>query len=79
MLVRGVISKEEYLNRIGIYQNTRGVTMKTAKEIIEYLEGELAEAYELHDSARGKDAAQAFAFLMKATTIEQLLDEIKNG
>lgn len=51
--------------------------MKTAKEIIEFLEAELAEAYELHEQARGKDAARAFAFLMKATTIEHLLEEIK--
>ena len=53
--------------------------MKTAEEIIEFLEAELAEAYELHDMTRGKDAAQAFSFLIKATTIEQLLDEIKEG
>ena len=51
--------------------------MKTAEEIIAYLEQELAEAYELHEQARGKDAARAFAFLMKATTIEHLLEEIK--
>lgn len=53
--------------------------MKTAGEIIDYLETELAEAYEMHDKSKGKDAAQAFAFLLKATTIEQLLDEIKEG
>lgn len=53
--------------------------MKTAEEIIAFLEIELAEAYEMHDEAKGKDAAQAFAFLLKATTLEQLLDEIKNG
>ena len=53
--------------------------MKTVEEIIEYLEAELAESYELHEQARGKDAAQAFAFLMKATTLEHLLDEIKQG
>ena len=53
--------------------------MKTAEEILALLEAELAEAYELHDEAKGKDAAQAFAFLVKASTIEQLLDEIKQG
>lgn len=53
--------------------------MKTAEEIIAMLEHELAEAYEMYDEAKGKDAAQAFAFIMKASTIEQLLDEIKNG
>lgn len=51
--------------------------MKTVEEIIEYLKGELAEAYELHDEAKGKDAAQAYAFLMKATVILHLLEEIK--
>lgn len=50
--------------------------MKTAEQIIEYLEMELAEAYEMHDAAKGKDAAQAFAYLLKATTILQLLEEI---
>ena len=53
--------------------------MKTAEAIIALLEAELAEAYELHDQARGKDAAQAYALLVKATTIEQLLDEIKQN
>lgn len=53
--------------------------MKTAEEIIAFLEIELAEAYEMHDQAKGKDAAQSFAFLVKATTIEQLLDEIKQA
>ena len=51
--------------------------MKTIEEVIEYLQGELAEAYELHDEAKGKDATQAYAFLMKATVILQLLEEIK--
>lgn len=53
--------------------------MKTVEQIIAYLEMELAEAYEMHDEAKGKDGAKAFAFLMKATTIEHLLDEIKNA
>lgn len=51
--------------------------MQTAEEIIAYLEAELAEAYELHDAAKGKDAAQALAYMIKATTILQLLEEIK--
>lgn len=56
-----------------------GEKMKTVEEILALLEFELAEAYEMHDMAKGKDAAQAFAFMVKAATIEQLLDEIKNG
>lgn len=51
--------------------------MKTAEEIIAYLEAELAEAYEMHDQTKGKDAAQAFTYFIKATTILQLLEEIK--
>ncbi len=51
--------------------------MKTAEQIIEYLEAELAEAYELHDQAKRKDAQEAFFYLVKATTIEHLLDEIR--
>ena len=52
--------------------------MKTVEEIIDYLQRELAEAYELHDEAKGKDPSQAFAFLMKATVIVHLLEEIKD-
>lgn len=50
--------------------------MKTAEQIISYIEAEIAEAHELHDQARGKDAAQAFACLMKITTLTQLLEDI---
>lgn len=53
--------------------------MMTVAGIIALLEAELAEAYELHDHAKGKDAAQALAYMIKASTIEQLLDEIKQG
>ena len=52
--------------------------MKTAEEIIAYIEAEIAEAHEMHDQARGKDTAQAFACLMKITTLTHLLEEITN-
>lgn len=53
--------------------------MKTAEEIIAYLEEELAEAIDLHDQAKeDKDMAQAHATLLKAYTISELLDGIKN-
>ena len=53
--------------------------MKTAEEIIAYLEAELSEAIELHDQAHEKkDMAQAHATLLKAYTINELLEEIKN-
>lgn len=52
--------------------------MKTAEEIIAYLEAELDEAIEMHDAARGKDPAQAHATLIKAYIISELLDNIKH-
>lgn len=51
----------------------------TATEIVTYLEEELAEAYALYDEHKGKQATEAYAYLLKATTIEQLLDAIKQG
>lgn len=52
--------------------------MKTAEEIITYIEAEIAEAHELHDFFKGKDASQAFVYILKATTLTHLLEEIKN-
>lgn len=49
--------------------------MKTAEEIIAYLEAEMNEAIEIHDNS--KDAAQRYAMMLKAYTISELLDEIK--
>lgn len=51
--------------------------MKTAEEIIAYLEAVLNEAIELHDAAKGIDAGQSYANLVKAYIISELLDEIK--
>lgn len=51
----------------------------TAAEIIAYLEEEMAEAYELYDLYKGNNAAEAFGQLVRASTIEQLLDAIKNA
>ncbi len=51
--------------------------MSIYEKIILYLEAELADAYSLYDEYKGKEASKAFACIMKATTIEQLLDEIK--
>lgn len=49
--------------------------MKTAEEIIAYLEAQMNEAIEIHDAS--KDTAQRFAMMLKAYTISELLDEIK--
>ncbi len=52
-----------------------GDTMKTADEIIAYLQAELDEAIELHDAST--DKAQRLAMMLKAYTISELLDGIK--
>ena len=49
--------------------------MKTAEEIIAYLEEELAEACEMHDQAQDKQ--ERLFHLIKANTITSLLEEIK--
>lgn len=49
--------------------------MKTAGEIIAYLEATMAEAIEIHDAST--DTAQRFALMLKAYTISELLEEIK--
>jgi hypothetical protein len=51
--------------------------MKTAEKIIAYLEMELADAYEQHEEARGKDAQQALVHLIRATTILNILEAIR--
>ena len=52
-------------------------TMKTAEQIIAYLEAEMNEAIELHDAST--DKAQRLSLMLKAYTISELLDEIKEG
>lgn len=49
--------------------------MKTAEEIIAYLQAELDEAIKLHDES--KDSAQRLSLMLKAYTISELLDVIK--
>lgn len=49
--------------------------MKTAEEIIAYLQAQLDEAIALHDEAT--DKAQRLSLMLKAYTISELLDEIK--
>ena len=52
LLIRGVISMEEYVERIEAYEASKRVTMQTAEGIIAFLESELNEAMNLHDEAR---------------------------
>lgn len=49
--------------------------MKTAEEIIAFLEAELNEVIEMHDEAT--DKAQRLSLMIKAHTISELLDVIK--
>ena len=51
--------------------------MKTTKEIIKYLENEMAYCLEMHEESKGKDATDALQYIIQAVTIEALLDEIK--
>jgi hypothetical protein len=67
MMVRGEISQEEYLEYIGAYRKSQ--------EIIAYLQAEMDEAIELHDAT--KDVAQRLSLMLKAYTISELLDNIK--
>lgn len=50
--------------------------MQTVDEVRVYLKSELAEAYELHDQAKGKDAQKALFYMIKATIITHILEEI---
>ena len=52
-----------------------GDIMKTAEEIIAYLEAEMNEAIEIHDAST--DPAQRLSLMLKAYTISELLDVIK--
>lgn len=51
--------------------------MKTVGQIITYLEMELTDAYEMHEEYRGKDPQQALAYLIRATTILNILEAIR--
>lgn len=50
--------------------------MKTAEEIMVYLGLELADAQKMQDEATGKDAQAALLHLIRATTIQNLLEWI---
>lgn len=80
LLIRGAISKEEYLERIGAYETSKRVNMQTAEGIIAFLESELNEAMELHNSAKeDKDMERSITLLIKAHTISELLEKIKES
>ncbi len=51
--------------------------MKTAEEIMEYLEMELDKAQLIYDLTKNEDKQQAFVNIVKVATITELLEEIK--
>ena len=51
--------------------------MKTAEEIVEYLETELEKAQVIYDLLKTEDKQQAFVNIVKVATITELLEEIK--
>lgn len=51
--------------------------MRSYEEIVNFLESELAEAYELHEQARGKDAQEALYQIIRVSVLTHLLEEIK--
>lgn len=51
--------------------------MKTAEEIIAYMELELALAHELYDEAKGVDPRKAMTHMVRISTITSLLEFIK--
>ena len=80
LLIRGAISKEEYLEAIGAYEKSKRVIMQTAEGIIAFLESELNEAMHSHHKAKeNKDMEQALTYLIKAHTINELLEKIKQS
>ena len=80
LLIRGAISKEEYLERIGAYETSKRVTMQTAEGIIAFLESELNEAMASHHKAKeNKDMEQSLTLLIKAHTISELLEKFKES
>lgn len=80
LLLRGVISEEEYLERIEAYEKSKRVAKQTAEGIMAFLEAELDEALLLHDHAKeNKDMEKALTLLIKAHTISGLLEKIKES
>lgn len=51
--------------------------MKTAEEIIKYLEMELSDAQFMYDEMKRADKQRALAYLHKVYTITQILADIK--
>ena len=77
MLTDGHITVEEYKAQVARHKGQNKAM--TAEQIIAYLEMELADAYEQHDEAKGVDAREALVHLIRATTILNILEAIKDN
>jgi hypothetical protein len=54
------------------------VNMKTTKEILAYLETQLAEAYKEHnETKKNEDKQKAYSSLVKIVMLEQIIEDIK--
>ena len=51
--------------------------MKTVAEVIRYLEKKYSYCMKMYEESKGQDAMDALQYLIQASTIEALLDEIK--
>lgn len=52
--------------------------MRTAEEILNYLEEQLAEAYKWHnETKRNEDKGDAYASLVKIVMLEEIIENIK--
>ena len=52
--------------------------MKTAEEIIAYLETELSKAIKMHEQAKGNNAQETLIYLIRLNTIMSLLENIND-
>ena len=78
LFITGVISEEEYLEQFEVHEKRS--TTKTVEGIIAYLKSELNEAIELHNKAQeNKDMQLSITLLIKAHTISELLENIKDA
>ena len=53
------------------------IILKTVEEIIKYLENEKLYCFEMHEEYRGKDSANSLQYLIRAITIEGILNAIQ--
>ena len=50
--------------------------METKKEIVEFLEKELNDAYDGYEEWKKRDSSEAIKYRIKANTLEHILEEV---